>query len=105
MAKVSLSRQARLDLLSILEYLTDVAGARTARTYDSRLKQASDDLAVSPGIGSPRAHLGADTRLIIVNPYLIFYDGGPDSDVVHVLRILHGRRNITPDLVARGREP
>lgn len=34
---------------------------------------------------------------------LIFYDGGPYSDTVHELRILHGRRNITPALIARGR--
>jgi plasmid stabilization system protein ParE len=27
------------------------------------------------------------------------------SDTVHVLRVLHGRRNITPELIARGREP
>ena len=73
--------------------------------FDSRVKQATDNLAISPGIGSPRPHLGEDTRLIVVKPYLIFYDGGPDSDVVHVLRILHGKRDITPDLVARGREP
>jgi plasmid stabilization system protein ParE len=39
-----------------------------------------------------------------VGRYLIFYDGGPDTDTVHVLRILHGRRNITPELIARGRE-
>jgi plasmid stabilization system protein ParE len=39
-----------------------------------------------------------------VLPYLIFYDGGPHSETVHVLRILHGRRSITPELIARGRE-
>ena len=39
-----------------------------------------------------------------VDPYVIFYDGGPDSDTVHVLRILHGRRNITAELIARGRQ-
>jgi plasmid stabilization system protein ParE len=38
-----------------------------------------------------------------VDPYLIFYDGGPRSRIVNVLRILHGHRNITPELIARGR--
>jgi plasmid stabilization system protein ParE len=38
-----------------------------------------------------------------VDPYLIFYDGGPRSRTVNVLRILHGHRYITPELIARGR--
>ena len=42
---------------------------------------------------------------MIVKPYLVFYDGGPHSESVHVLRILHGHRNITPELIASGREP
>jgi plasmid stabilization system protein ParE len=105
MAKARLSAQARLDLLSIIEHLTDVAGARTAREYDIGFKDAIDSIGASPGIGSPRQHLGAETRVSSVAPYLIIYDGGPDSDMVHVLRILHGRRDITPELVARGRQP
>jgi plasmid stabilization system protein ParE len=39
-----------------------------------------------------------------VAPYLIFYDGGPHSEAVHVLRILHGRRDITLELISRGRD-
>ena len=81
-----------------------MAGARTARDYDTRFKRTIDNLAISPGIGSPRPHLGPHTRIIIVRRYLIFYDGGPDGDTVHVLRILHGSRNITPEIIARGRE-
>ena len=105
MAKVDLSPQARLDLLSIIEHLTDIAGARTARRYDDEFKRVVGSLATSPGIGSPRSHLGPEARATSVYPYMIFYDGGPRSDVVHVLRILHGRRNITPALIARGRRP
>jgi len=105
MAKVSLSARARRDLLSLLADLADVAGTQTARKYDTKFKRVIRRLARFPGIGAPRPQLGAETRLVSVNPYLIFYDGGPKSGTVHVLRILHGRRNITPGLVARGREP
>jgi toxin ParE1/3/4 len=105
MAGVRLSSQARRDLLSTLEYLAEVAGPRIARRYDDGFKRAIENLGTSAGTGSPRPHLGPETRLTIVTPYLIFYDGGPHSDSVHVLRILHGRRNITPELIARGREP
>jgi plasmid stabilization system protein ParE len=105
MAEVSLSPQARLDLLSILEHLTNVAGARTARTYDTEFKRVVDNLSAFPGMGSPRGHLGSGTRVVSVDPYLIIYDGGPESERVLVLRILHGHRDITPDLIARGRQP
>jgi plasmid stabilization system protein ParE len=105
MARAILSARARLDLVSIIEHLTEVTGPRTARSVESNLKEAIDRLGAFPGIGSPRQHLGTETRVTSVYSYLVFYDGGPDSDTVHVLRILHGSRNITPELIARGREP
>jgi plasmid stabilization system protein ParE len=100
MAQVVLSQQARFDLLSILEQLSDVAGPRTARAYDNDFKRTIENLSTFPGTGTPHSHIGPETR---VEPYLIFYDGGPQSDVVHVLRILHGHRDITPDMITRGR--
>jgi plasmid stabilization system protein ParE len=103
MAEVKLSPQARLDLLSILEHLTDVAGPQIARKYDTQFKRIVENLGASPGTGSPRAHLGTKTRVTSVDPYLMFYDGGPRSRTVNVLRILHGHRNITPEMIARGR--
>jgi plasmid stabilization system protein ParE len=90
-------------LLSILEQLSDVAGPRTARAYDNDFKQTIENLSTFPGTGTPHSHIGPETRIASVEPYLISYDGGPQSDVVHVLRILHGHRDITPEMVARGR--
>jgi plasmid stabilization system protein ParE len=105
MAKVRLSLRARRDLLFVLEHLNDVAGVRAARKYDSNFERTIKRLARFPGLGSPRPHFGPETRMLSVDPYLIFYDGGPKSETVYVLRILHGHRNITPELIARGREP
>lgn len=105
MAEVALSPQARRDLFAILQYLLETAGARTARRYDDAFKDVVLKLSAHPGIGSPQAELGDETRTMGLSPYLIFYAGGPKSEAVHVLRILHGRRNITPELIARGRLP
>jgi plasmid stabilization system protein ParE len=105
MATVRLSLQARQDLLSILAYLTEVAGPRTARKYDTKFKSEIRRLKRFPGIGSPQAEFGSETRLLTVNPYLIFYDGAPRGATVHVLRILDGRRDITQEMVAPGRAP
>jgi plasmid stabilization system protein ParE len=105
MAEFRLSSAAQTDFDEITDYLVEVAGRSIAANYGERLRAAVNRVAESPGIGSPRQHLGPETRMTSVDPYLVFYDGGPDSDTVHVLRILHGRRNFTPDLIARGRQP
>jgi len=104
MAKVRLSLQARRDLLSVLVHLAEVAGPRTARKYDTKFKREIRLLRRFPGMGSPRSEFGLDTRLLTVYPYLIFYDGAPRRAIVHILRILDGRRHITPEQIARGRE-
>ena len=103
MAKVELSPQFRRDLLGILGHLSDVAGVRVARKYEARFKQAVGLVRDFPGIGTPRPELGAGTRLLLVDPYLIFYDGAPACEHVRVLRILHGRREISEGIIARGR--
>src|SRR5262245_20374652 len=104
MAKLRLSSAAQGDFDEIVDYLAEAAGTRTATSFADRLRESINLAAEFQGLGSPRPHLGPETRVTIVTPYLVFYDGGPDSDSVHVLRILHGRRNITPELIARGRE-
>jgi plasmid stabilization system protein ParE len=105
MAEVRLSSVAQTDFDEILDYLTQIGGNRVAIDYGDRLRAAVNRLTAFPGIGTPRQSLGAQTRMTSVDPYLIFYDGGPGSETVHVLRILHGHRDITPELIARGRQP
>jgi plasmid stabilization system protein ParE len=105
MARVRMSPQARRDLFDILQHLSDQAGVSVARKYDTRFKGVVARLRKFPGLGSSRSDLGAETRLVTVDPYQVFYDGGPKSAEVLVLRILHGHRNVTPQLIARGRKP
>jgi plasmid stabilization system protein ParE len=37
----------------------------------------------------------------MVDPYLLIYDYHLDQDIVVVLRVVHGRRNITMKLIKR----
>ena len=104
MAEVRLSVAARIDFDELIDYLAEAAGAAIAVKYAQRIRAQINLIADFPGVGAPRSKLGATTRMTSVSPYLIFYDGGPTSRTVHVLRILHGHRNITPKLIARGRE-
>jgi plasmid stabilization system protein ParE len=103
MAEVRLSIAAQIDFDELIDHLAEVAGRATAVKYAQRIQAQINLIADFPGLGAPRSQLGAKTRMTSVNPYLIFYDGGPRSRMVHVLRILHGHRNITPRLIARGR--
>jgi len=83
------------DLNEILDYPAMNAGKAVALRYAMAFQKAFDRIVEFPASGAPRPKLGPDTRLVIVQPYLIFYDYLAAQDSVHVLRILHSRRNIT----------
>lgn len=54
-----------------------------------------------PETGSPRPSLGINARIAVVFPYVMIYDYHRDEDTLTLLRILHGRRNISQDLLRR----
>ncbi len=41
--------------------------------------------------------------MLVVHPYLIFYEGEPKGEDILVLRIVHGRRRIGRKLIDEGR--
>ncbi len=59
-----------------------------------------DRLAEHPDSGAPRPGLGTDIRIGIVLPYIVIYRHHEADDIVTVLRVLHGRRNITAKLIS-----
>jgi plasmid stabilization system protein ParE len=46
----------------------------------------------------------ADVRDVLIDRYLIYYEADSGGQSVRVLRILHGSRNITQELILKGRE-
>jgi plasmid stabilization system protein ParE len=60
-----------------------------------------DRVALFPGTGSPRPELGTDARTTMADPYLLIYDHHLDQGTVDLLRVVHGRRNITMELIRR----
>jgi plasmid stabilization system protein ParE len=87
------------DLDEIVDYLSAKAGEQVALRYALAFQVAFDRIRDLPASGSPRPRLGPETRSIGVSPYLIFYDFDATADQVHVLRILHSRRNIQPSML------
>ena len=65
--------------------------------YAADFKSVYRRLADFPASGPRRPTLGPNARIAIVLPYIVIYDH--EDDIVTVLRVLHGKRNITRDLV------
>ena len=104
MTRLIVSREAETDLDKVLDYLEQEAGARTALSYAQRFRKSIEFIAEYPGGGAPRPALGPNARISIVYPDVLIYDYDEEIDTGTLLRIVHGRRNITKRLVLRARD-
>jgi toxin ParE1/3/4 len=95
MTRLVTNPRFRFDTAEILNYLEEVAGPHVAARYSRRFDEAIMRLTDFPESGAPRAALGAGTRIVIIQSYLLIYDYVRDDDTLTLLRILHGRRNIS----------
>ena len=89
-----LSGRALTDLASIVEYLSDFNPDAAHRLVD-RLEERWVLLVTQPRSGASRSDLGPELREVVVGDYLSIYR--LDGDDIEIVRILHGRRNITAD--------
>ncbi len=101
MAHVVVSPYALADQDDILRYLAREAGLPTAEKYDTAFRALLLRLADFPGIGALRPELGDTIRIYTIDPYVVIYEGSQDADTVIVHRIVHGHRDIRPDLIER----
>jgi len=99
MASVIITASAYNDITTILADLAAKAGISIAERYLNDFYVLFDRLKNFPAIGAPRHVLGDNTRISIVAPYIVIYDY-VDADVT-ILRVLHGRRDITQRLLPR----
>ncbi len=88
-----LSPPAYGDLQAIQAYLTDQAGAATARRVLAALRAASNEVFRHPELGHFRDDLVKDdVRFRRVHSYLIIYRDDPHA--TEIIRILHASRNV-----------
>lgn len=97
MARLVITIKAGRDVTSIVAMLADNAGQEVADRYRRDIDALYARLIIFPRSGAPRPSLGRDARLGVVAPYVVIYDYR--RDVVTVLRVLDGRRNITRRLI------
>lgn len=95
MARIDFAPEAEQDGRDIASDLSRIAGPVVAARYMSRIETTIARLADFPGIGAPRPNYGPTMRITTVWPYVIFYRYSRDEDIVRIMRILHGRRDIT----------
>jgi len=69
--------------------------------YGRRFRVVIERLVDLPSTGAPRPALGRDARVAVVWPYVLIYDYTQADDTFTLLPILHGRRNITLDVLHR----
>lgn len=93
MTRFLLTRPAERDLDQIKNYLLQDAGPRIGRRVMKEIRDALDLLGRQPGVGHTRQDLTLrPLRFWPVYSYLIVYD--PEPRPVHVIRVLHGKRDI-----------
>ena len=98
MNRLIVTAEAETDTANILDYLEREAGARIGEEYSRRFRAAIVRLVDLPETGPLRPAFGKDVRITIVYPYILIYEHIPQSNLVTLLRVLHGRRNITQEL-------
>lgn len=91
MARVVLSRRAKVDLLQIWNYLAEKAGLEVADRTIRYLYDRCESLADSPGFGELQPQLGEGIRSFSAKKYMIFFGRLPDG--IKVLRVFHGSRD------------
>ena len=99
MAQIVVSAHADADVAAILDHLIQAAGQPAGDKYAQAFNAAYDRLIDFPRLGPMRPNLGPDARIWVVAPYILVYDYA--GDVVTILRVLHGRRKISGDLIGR----
>jgi toxin ParE1/3/4 len=95
MSHVTRTPQARRDAISIWQWVAD-DNPKAADRLLSRFNEVATLLAGKPGMGRARADLAPSLRGFPVGDYVIFYRPIPNG--IDIVRIMHGHRDIGPDL-------
>jgi toxin ParE1/3/4 len=103
MARLVVSLLAQADTAQIVTDLAGGAGHPVAARYAASFERLYERLTRHPESGAPRPAMGRHVRISIVSPYVVIYEHVAAEDTVTILRIAHGRRNITRSFV-KGRD-
>ncbi len=85
------------DLAEIADYLDEEAGVQISTSVIKRIRRQVETLKRDAHRYRERLDLGPGCRALLIGSYVAIYkfDGGE----AFVLRVLHGARNITPEML------
>jgi toxin ParE1/3/4 len=92
MRRLIISDDAYADLEDIGRFI-EQDNVDAAILFVKRLKERCHELIPFPGIGRRRDEIEPGYRSIAEGEYVIFYREKPD-DIVEILRIVHGKRDL-----------
>jgi toxin ParE1/3/4 len=93
MSRFILSRAARSDFLSIINYIKERSGKNAAQHVADDFNAAFNRLVKYPNEGHTREELDDQTlRVVTVHTYLIIF--WPDTKPLQIARIISGYRNL-----------
>jgi toxin ParE1/3/4 len=99
MAQVVVSPQAEQDLAQIVDEISDKADSAVADKLFDRIIAIVEKLAIVPeASGRLVPALGRDIRCHPIGNYNVYLRYDEAADTLFVVRVLHGRRNITAAL-------
>jgi plasmid stabilization system protein ParE len=101
MTRLIVTADAEADTADILSYLRQEAGYQVAQRYANQFRATIERLLDWPESGAPRPRLGEAVRIAVVSPYVLIFEYSRGDDTLALLRVLHGRRNITEQLIRR----
>ncbi|MFC3324075.1 type II toxin-antitoxin system RelE/ParE family toxin [Mesorhizobium cantuariense] len=96
--KYRLLPQAAVDLEGIGDYIAERNPNAAVRFVDA-LERRWTLLTLHPFSGAPRDDIAPGVRHVVVGDYLTLYRVGDDA--IEIIRVLHGKRNIEADDLAR----
>jgi toxin ParE1/3/4 len=94
--EVRYSERAEADLMTIGRSIEEATGGAVAERFMDRLIAAVETLEFRPHRQRVRAEFGFQVRVLRFRSYMVFYD--IIDRTVQIIRVLHGRQNITADL-------
>jgi toxin ParE1/3/4 len=98
-ARVRITRPARLDLLDIVTWMTRHAGAARAAAFAHDLRARCELFAEHPLAGPAREDLGRDVRLFPFGDYVVLYRVvGEQVRVERIVRGMRDLRRLGPDI-------
>jgi toxin ParE1/3/4 len=98
-ARVIITGLADADTAKVLADIACEAGYLVASRYNARLESLYERLADHPESCRTRPKFGAHIRVGVVYPYLVIYHHAKGDGAVRIIRVVHGRRRITRELL------